>query len=723
MRPWDYEWGESSEQAIRALLSKASSLARVNIVLSDDPEMVMAINTYGDKLSKPDLIINRNAVKQQRNFTDPQIIYILEHEMGHYDEEAKLRATPAGQLRYESHLHAMEQRWTVIRNKLRSFENAMRDVWVNMRTVRADNMPVLSLETRRLYGDIFFKQKNYLDKPLHVQLEYAVLREMMISDQQCIVDPRVRGILNWLFRSLPWGRRADLLVEGTLGERYDFFEQEMWDKWMYLYTIDVWEKKQEKNEKWKEKNEKSWQSEENSQDLEKSQQNNGSPCEVDPATSGARDDGNAEKNEEWWETEWLNRTKKSWPTKQDLDDIDLSAEPDYWEWDQHDQLPHFLEQLPPEQLDALLDDMLQQALEEQAKIDEEAKEQQEKETNEQKERNKPERQKKLEHRVEQMWIDRADKNFKPTVKQLQQYEDYVDKLINEVKDETWKKVFDQLVKLFDTIKSENSKLRHNIRGPVDQEHWERLYGPAIASGIASVLWWETNPEMRAKDVKQEKKKQYVWNIEVEIYADGTWSMGRWTRTRDQKQAIILMIEALKKLEDKSKASRNPLITPFTVKTGVSIFGSKSRIVKQLWSGISDAERLSIFWALNENDGPNNNEWVLLKKAFATFARQPQEYKDAIKKWSPKKIVFVLTDWWQDVPQYQKKLEKAIQDFRDAWVIVYGVAMCNDADDVDEIYGTMYSHQWWSIHCGTPDKLGNALSKTMQPHLLKFTSLK
>lgn len=91
-------------------MSKASSLARVNIVLSDDPEMVMAINTYGNKLTKPDLIINRNAVKTQRNLTDPQIIYILEHEMGHYDEEAKLRATPEGQARYEAHLKAMEKR-------------------------------------------------------------------------------------------------------------------------------------------------------------------------------------------------------------------------------------------------------------------------------------------------------------------------------------------------------------------------------------------------------------------------------------------------------------------------------------------------------------------------------------------------------------------------------------------------------------------------------------
>jgi hypothetical protein len=83
-------------------LSKSSSLSRVNIVFSDDPKMV----------------------------------YILEHEMGHYDGEAKLRATPAGQVRYEQHLKNMEQWGTVIRNKLWRFENAMRDVWVNKRTER-----------------------------------------------------------------------------------------------------------------------------------------------------------------------------------------------------------------------------------------------------------------------------------------------------------------------------------------------------------------------------------------------------------------------------------------------------------------------------------------------------------------------------------------------------------------------------------------------------------
>ena len=71
--------------------------------------MVMAINTYQGKLQKPDLIINRQAIKQQRNLTDPQIVYILEHEMGHYDEEAKLRAAPVGQTRYEQHLKSMEQ--------------------------------------------------------------------------------------------------------------------------------------------------------------------------------------------------------------------------------------------------------------------------------------------------------------------------------------------------------------------------------------------------------------------------------------------------------------------------------------------------------------------------------------------------------------------------------------------------------------------------------------
>jgi hypothetical protein len=239
-----------------------------------------------------------------------------------------------------------------------------------------------------------------------------------------------------------------------------------------------------------------------------------------------------------------------------------------------------------------------------------------------------------------------------------------------VRDETGKKVFDQLINLFDTIKSENTRYRHNIRGPVDQEHGERLYGPAIASSIASVLWGETNPEMRAKDVKKEKMKQYMGNIEVDIFADGTGSMQNWTKNKDQKQAVILMLEALKKLEEKSLKSINPLITPFKIKTSMSIFGKRSRTVKALWSGISDQERIDIFNALNEDDGPKNNEWVLLQQARHEFAEKPQHYKDGIKKWYPKKIIFIITDGWQDVSEYQIKLEQAIHNFRDAWVIVY-----------------------------------------------------
>jgi len=657
----------ASEQEISALLSKSSSLARVNIVFSDDPQMVMAINTYGDKLQKPDLIINRQVIKHQRNLTDPQIIYILEHEMGHYDEEAKLRAIPDGQAKYEEHIQTMEQRWPVLRNKLWSFENAMRDVWVNKRTERLT--PILWLETQRLYKDIFFTQANYLSKPLHIQLEYTILREMMFPDEQCVVDPRVRSIMNWLQRPLPWGRRIDLLADGTLTQRYDFYEQEMRPKRLELYKIDVWEKKHED-----------------------------------------------------WTDAWKTSSKRS-PTRQDLDALDLPSEPDYREEETHDQLPHLLDQLSPEQQEALLDKMFEQALEEQAVIDREMQEKAGQDAKQQQEAKKSDRQKQLEQRVEQMGIARDDKNFTPTINQLAQYEDYVAKLIDQVRDESWKKVFDQLITLFDAIKSENTKYRHHIRGPVDQEHGERLYDRMIASGIASVLWGETNPEMRAKDTKKEKLKQYRGNIEVDIFADGTGSMDTGTRTRDQKQAVILMLEALKKLEEKSLKSTNPLITPFKIQTSMSVFGKRSRRVKELWSGVSDTERINIFQALNENDGPRNNEWVLLEKARQEFVSQPQAYKDGIKKWFPKKIIFILTDGWQDVTEYKQKLEQAVQNFREAWVIVYGVAMCEDVDDVDEIYGTPYAHQWWAVHCGTTQNLWNALSRTIQPHLLRLTTLK
>lgn len=91
-----------------------------------------------------------------------------------------------------------------------------------------------------LYRDIFFQQTNYLSKPLHKQLEYALLREMMLpSEPGCVVDDRVRRLLTWMQSP----RTRQIIMYGTLRDRYDLFESELWDKWKRLYKLDVKSKK------------------------------------------------------------------------------------------------------------------------------------------------------------------------------------------------------------------------------------------------------------------------------------------------------------------------------------------------------------------------------------------------------------------------------------------------------------------------------------------------
>jgi hypothetical protein len=37
-----------------------------------------------------------------------------------------------------------------------------------------------------------FHETDYTEKPLHIQFIYTILREAMISDEECVIAPEVR---------------------------------------------------------------------------------------------------------------------------------------------------------------------------------------------------------------------------------------------------------------------------------------------------------------------------------------------------------------------------------------------------------------------------------------------------------------------------------------------------------------------------------------------------
>lgn len=46
-----------------------------------------------------------------------------------------------------------------------------------------------------------FKEKDYLNLPKHLQFDYTIIREKMVADEICTIDPHVRKIITRLKKS------------------------------------------------------------------------------------------------------------------------------------------------------------------------------------------------------------------------------------------------------------------------------------------------------------------------------------------------------------------------------------------------------------------------------------------------------------------------------------------------------------------------------------------
>ena len=72
-------------------------------------------------------------------------------------------------------------------------------------------------------------------------------------------------------------------------------------------------------------------------------------------------------------------------------------------------------------------------------------------------------------------------------------------------------------------------------------------------------------------------------------------------------------------------------------------------------------------------------------------------KKEIKEWKTKKIIIVLSDWWQDVAEYERKLRENIKNFRNDWVLVYAVGITNDWSPVVDLFAWENKSLWfWQV---------------------------
>ena len=709
-----------TEQAFESLKSWVDFYSKkswINFVIDEKLDAPAAVpdNSINNDLT---IILNPKLLKQKFKLTDEQLLFVLFHEIEHIIEDSKLKSSP----KWQKVANERKKRLTEAKHlakAIHTLENIVRDVYVNNEVSK--KAPVLWQAKRSNYKDHFFKESDFLNMPevwkdwketwktsplpKHLQFAYTILREAMLPDEKCNIDPEIRKIVNrfkraWVINKASSWSLSDRLesIWKYLEPTYKRFLEEDIKNNKDSNQNNNWDSSNSgdsdpSNSNWTPNNNWEWNSNE-------ANSNNGNESEWNSKDGVMDKVKKAIKKLTWDQKEQDNNDSNKKESDDEKKQENENIEPknpfddiyeDYWE------LPH------------ILDDNLEK--EDMKKVKEKIK--QKVEWSKPKSREQLE----LEKRAENMWVDPDnDKEIENTVKRLRDYDKFLERLKWLKDTETWNSVMEEIYNLFQNIRAKRLKPKMKSRWPVDMEHWVRLDTWSIATWIAQVKSWETNPVMFKEDIKHVKENLLVWDFDLTIVADWTWSMW-WEKNRQQKIAFLLILEALKILHDKFEINKSKLKQPINFETEWFIFGSNSRCIKEKSSDFKDSEKLAVYSSLDEDDWPDNNEWLLLEKMYKDFSNNTSESeKKEIKEWKTKKIIIVLSDWWQDVAEYERKLRENIKNFRNDWVLVYAVGITNDWSPVVDLFAWENKSLWFWQVCEKAEDLSRTLKDLLIDHI-------
>ena len=190
----------------------------IEVVINSNYPAAAWINL--ENIEKPIVTFNPVKIKEEYNFSEEKMFFVLFHELEHLKEEIELKSTKQWQRIYEKRNKKFEQLWVLVKS-FHTLENIFRDVFVNNEVIHPKNAPVLRETRKELYEENLFKNKDYLNYPVydqegniveikelpkHLQFVYTIIREEMIPGEKCNTDKKVRNIirilkLNWDIKS------------------------------------------------------------------------------------------------------------------------------------------------------------------------------------------------------------------------------------------------------------------------------------------------------------------------------------------------------------------------------------------------------------------------------------------------------------------------------------------------------------------------------------------
>ena len=685
----------------------------VKITFHSDGNYLMAMS---DDFKNPELFVNLHNIQEKLCFTEEETLFALFHELEHMFENIVLRSTWAGEQLYKirmSRLNPKDQQIKWAEKALHALENILRDIHVNNNVISDRNIPVLRSRRTTLYRNKLFQEHNFVHPiypsdtlkegngplPKHVQFLYACIRELMVPDELCIIDPEVRIFLqrirlsgalrrtteSWLVNRLPaiWKEIEPQYLRWYI-EDTEKLESNSWE-W---FESDHQEPKNQKNEAWE--GALQWSRKKNHDDQEWI--NTQEECE-NTWQKGGNGKG---------QNQSVKKRQKVWSDVQE-------KTKDFSQYYQKWWFPHVTDQNEKQEESNGIEqpknnNKAKKLITDPKKIEENLRKIFEKKQSQQQ---KGPLYHALERRAREM-PECTDDTLGSLIDELMEYDSFVDKITQD------ENLIAQIIEVFQQIRSRRMKPVIKSRGPV-REDWSdgNFHLAAIASGVSAILSWDADPEMYTTRQVRHIAKKYVGTFRLRFISDGSGSMEGFAN-QEQKKAVLIMFEALSRISNLASQYKNDLIVPLECSFDGRIFSGWSEIekFKHLSPQLTDSDRIRAYRALNKASG-GTPDYIAAKEIYSELQWEPEQL-ESIQSGNTKEIVMIMTDGWSGNHQ---ELIKAIKSLRMCWAIVYGIDIWWNGDQCEEYYwknDTSWFGRW--IGCPHIADLPKVITSLLIHHL-------
>jgi uncharacterized protein YegL len=575
-----------------------------------------------------------------RGYSLPKAMFATLHEFEHFREMKELLDEAGGDRIWERH-----RTRTKAKRRLGIFDNLIDDIKMNRQVI--GRAPVLSETRSRLYQENLFSNPDLRDAPKHLQFGYALLRRAMLPEEEIIVDPQVQveidrldGIESRGVKLLDFMTQPDTIMSLRLKLQERFLEPVM-EK---LFQEDVQNKKKENEAK------------------KKGGKGSGGNGENDDM-NGDTDDSNNEETDDTEENEQKGKkNKKSKPKKKSKSGKQESTEDngaeagsdsngestnpeDYFknEYDEH-------EANNPEPID-----YSDQAIAE--KIEEYLETQKGKS-------------------AEQEALEAYARAEGVSLNEIKQYQRFFSQLEGMQNPETGEQVLEELRAIFKKIIAERKKSRYAPKHPMSEG--EILIRPAEA--VTAVMAGENEPEVWETLEKKDLPQELFGDFDVTLVCDRSGSM-QGEKATQQRQAVVLILEALKEFCDELNEMRSELKHDLNVRSEVWGFGGKKevKVLKPLSEQLTEKQRVSVYQSLAEVPGDSTMDFLALEKIKAEVT---EEEWQKIKDRKLRKVIIVLTDGASDD---SSRVQKSLKELETAGVAVIGIGITASGKSAEITY--------------------------------------